>query len=266
MATLTTMLSADHSDHVISLHGIGGSGKSALLAELLAEDALAEFENIFVWSFEYDDDLDRFLSECTLYMGHEPIGVSFSLAYQLMDILQTATPTLILLDGFERFQDPKTGVIRDHILRLIVARVSSKCGHTKLLLASQLPVVAPGIGCVLLDSLDPDAAVKLLQARGVRAPLEQLSTLAESYGRHALCLSLAGQVLAEFHSGSLDVDSMPDLRRFSSLPAVSHLTKILNEYAERMEPRALAAVRCLSLLRKGVSRGLFLDLCKQLGS
>lgn len=246
---------------VAALVGIGGTGKSVLLPELLRRlDRLDELQPdaLFVWSFAIDQDTDRLLTQAYRYLtGHEPRSIaSMGHVYAVAEALRGAGRAVLVLDGLERAQrdDSKAlGNIEDAPLRLLLELVAQGCGRTFILATSRLPLSdlrsfrGTGYHEINLEQLAPRAAAGLLKARGVRGEAEALEALALRFGYHALTLSLLGAALLDFFDG--DLACAPQLLASAGLEALDEggkLGSLLDEYERRLGPEAVALLERMS--------------------
>src|SRR5262245_58872842 len=120
---------------VVALVGLGGAGKTAIAARLVAE--LCRPENpyrpggLFVWSFYQEPDAGYFLSEAYRYfagVAADPAQArGAGLLHLLREALAVGGPHLLVLDGLERVQRQEGdgpgafGQVEDPLLRGLLA-------------------------------------------------------------------------------------------------------------------------------------------------
>jgi hypothetical protein len=201
---------------VCCVAGIGGSGKTAAVDEFLRRihvftprpglDSLPlqPPRAAFVFTLA-QGSVDILLDELRRWV---PGGSGSGLGDLVRDLGQVARGrdgrVLIVIDGFESLQSngghDGFGRITDVRLRDLVVR----CAHgampgVGLLLTSRLAMSdveiqrLPWFTRVDFDAIDPGAAVDLLRAAGLLGSDRELSRIAETYGHHALTLSLVAQ-------------------------------------------------------------------------
>jgi len=159
-AELRALSEARAEGGIVCLEGIGGIGKTALLAEYLR----ACGEDGFAWSFYVQADADAFLSALAAWLQVAP-GTS------VLAEVKTRGQFLLVLDGFERMQsDEPPHEVRDESLRHFLERCAGIGAGAACLCASRLPLTldAP-VRAIALHGLESDDAVALLQARGLPA-------------------------------------------------------------------------------------------------
>ncbi|HEY7155601.1 MAG TPA: hypothetical protein VH575_16685, partial [Gemmataceae bacterium] len=257
---------------VLSLVGLGGAGKTALVARflsgLLRPDAVRPAGGLFVWSFYQEPDAGLFLRELLDYLA--PIGQATTAAkgagllYLLSDALVEGGRHLLVLDGLERVQrqaatGDRYGQIDEPLLKNLLMRIAEGLGRTAVLVTSRFPLsdLTPclGHGYRPLDvgELTLPAALALLRRRGVHGEDAMLAALIEAYGAHALTLDHLGSLIGQFLDG--------DPRRAPEAPALSaksgdrqalRLTRLLRAYETHLPPAELALLGRLCLLRRSV--------------
>ncbi len=254
---------------VLSLVGMGGSGKTALLVEFLqALRASSTGPNaLFVWSFYDQADPNAFLSSAYEYFtGHERADAK-GLAWILMlkESLSRGSRNLMILDGLEKVQRQKRrspvdkrvrGELEDALLRDVLRRLASGAGSTKAIITTRFPVVdlsqwsGRGSWVLHLDELDPESSLALLRRHEVTGSDEQLSALSEEFGRHALTLDHLGSLLSRFFDG--------DVTRVSELSPVEtrgrgtqgrKLTRILEAYERCLPSDEKAVLKSLCIFQ-----------------
>src|SRR5262245_31739818 len=123
---------------VVALVGLGGAGKTAIAARMVAE--LCRPGNpyrpagLFVWSFYQEPDAGFFLSEAYRYFAGPGAGPAPARGAGLLHLLRQALgvggPHLLVLDGLERVQRPEGdgpgafGRVEDPLLRGLLTRLA----------------------------------------------------------------------------------------------------------------------------------------------
>jgi hypothetical protein len=256
---------------VLSLVGLGGAGKTAVvarfLADLLDSAATPRPDGCFVWSFYQQPDAGVFLHEAYLYFtrGASPptAAKGRGILHLLQDALAVGGPHLLVLDGLERVQRQEStgayGQIEDPLLKELLARLAEGEGRVLALVTSRFPLtdlqsLERGYRQLNVVGLEIDAACALLQRRGVHGDKAELAALIEAYGAHALTLDHLGGLLGQFLDG--------DPRRAPEAPALAEggsdrqglrLARLLRAYEEHLPPAELALLCRLCLLRRSAT-------------
>lgn len=243
---------------VMALVGIGGTGKTVLLQQVL--DAAEEIDGLFVWSFYRDPDVDRFLNEAHRYVAgrDSPAEGSLGHVYALVEALKASGPMVLVLDGLERIQsfaEDAPGRIEDPALRVLLERLAAGVGKTAALVTTRIGVrdLADRAGYVEvpLDVLPPRAGAALLADRGVTGDTAARERLSAVLGGHPLTLSLFGSLLAEAAKGDpARANELVPLASLDGLTPSARLAEVLKAYDGRL-PRVEAAM----LERIAVFRG-----------
>lgn len=206
---------------VLTLVGIGGSGKTALLGEFLRSlpSGPTSPTALFVWSFYDEADPNAFLSAVYEYFTGQKRPEVKGMAWLLIlkDTLTRGQRNLLILDGLERVQRVKErrlgdthvfGELEDALLRDFLKRLVSGAGNTKAIVTTRFPVVDldrwdnRGLAVVHLDELDVESCASLLASHRVRGTQKELCALSQRYGRHALTLDHLGSLLRRFFDGN----------------------------------------------------------------
>jgi hypothetical protein len=262
---------------VVALVGLGGAGKTALVARFLramldqGREGLTRPEGLFVWSFYQQPDAGMFLQEAHRYFAGDAAAASPARGTGLLHLLREALSGgerhLLVLDGLERVQNDGPGGdgrghgrVEDPLLRGLLTRIAEGSGRTTALVTSRFPLtdLEPfrGRGYRLLDvgGLERESAVDLLRRRGVVGDDAALAALVDSYGAHALTIDHLGGLIGRFLGG--------DPRRAPEAPTLTtpggdrqalRLARLLRAYEEHLSPAELALLCRLCLLRNSVT-------------
>jgi len=221
--------------------------------------------SILVWSFYEEPDTDAFLREaCIVFAGEEGEGAGGRLE-RLQRALSGNEAHLLVLDGLERVQSigkagRARGDLEDHRLKNLLRSIANGLGRTRALITSRFKLTdleqweGAGYHGTHLDVLDEQAAVEVLRAWKVRGDENQLLTLADSVGRHALSVSVLGSYLAHFCHGDPKEAEEFNLEEVSSdEPQAAKLGRILAGYAKNLSAEERDLLVRLSVFPRGVT-------------
>src|SRR5262249_39636370 len=141
----------DDAIRVLGLIGIGGAGKTALVAEFLQRESASLSESnvtVYVWSFYVAPDTDLFLTESLRFFsgGKSVDARGGAIFLHLLEALRTSGKNLLVLDGLERVQRAQTdasgyfGQLDDPLLGQIVSRLARGPRNTKCIITGRFPV------------------------------------------------------------------------------------------------------------------------------
>lgn len=234
----------DGGSGVCALVGIGGAGKTAIADRFLQvlpggypehpkvpkDRELATPARLFVFSFYDAPNPDTFFAELAVWLeGRAPAPRGETIGHlrrlpsypQMLELLAAAGRCLLVLDGLEKMQNDGAqggafGQVLDGRLQDFVLRTTDGwLPQVSLLITSRFRLYDPLVARtwyyrqIMVEQLQPSAAVQLLRARGVHGTDVQLENAAGEQGFHALSVDLIGGYIAHFCGG--------DPRRFSSL-------------------------------------------------
>jgi tetratricopeptide (TPR) repeat protein len=289
---------------VCALVGIGGSGKTAIADRFLRalphvmpqdpdipkDDDLPTPANLFVFSFYDVPNPETFFAQLAAWLSKKPYDESApqpSLS-QTLELLQSAPPLLLVLDGLEKVQDDGArggvfGRIEHGALRELVLRAAEgSLPRVSVLITTRFTLddleYAEYAGRayytnINIEQLSCDACIALLRRRGVNGPDSDLVPIAHQCGRHALTTDLAGGYIAHFGHGKpgtpLDFPSPEEFERIAAQQPDHRLryvaeqsarfARLAQRYREgfaESDPAALALLERVCLFRLGVSAEL----------
>lgn len=270
---------------VLCLVGIGGAGKTAIVAEFLSRVSNTDTRpsHLLVWSFYDDTDCEAMLSTAYEYFAGETRkevkGAGW--LHLLRETLAVLPRPLLVLDGLERIQRiehrrihdrHRFGELEDTLLRDLLKRIASGAGRCKAIITTRFPLVdlerwsAQGFIQLDLDQLDEGSAVELLARHGVKGTADSHRRLTEVYGRHALTLDHLGSLLVRYFDG--------DPSRAPTLGSLEHrgrdaqarrLSSIFRAYEEQLPPDELAVLSRLCVFRSGITADLFVSVFVRTG-
>jgi hypothetical protein len=257
---------------LFALIGLGGSGKTAIVEQLLrcfVDPMLAQRLDVshvteqvmsrFVFSFySQDSTVDVFFAALSdwLQVSTSAEELTRSVKRALLSAGEVARSQrrklLIVVDGIEEVQsrrdaDTLTGSLTDARMRSLLSDVASGCyPGVCVLITSRLPL--PDIDVLRppfyeqeqVGSLGSEAARGLLRALGVKGTDAELLALVVDYAEHALTLDLVGNFIARFYGGNCGAFRQMErdvFERAASLragPGVDAQTEIVRREAAKL--------------------------------
>jgi len=239
---------ADETQNIVTIVGMGGLGKSALLNAWLTRLAMERYagaEGVFAWSFYRQDpngqvdSADQFVDAALAWLGDPPGSHTavWERGHRLATLLQRRR-ILLVLDGLEPLQEPPSsprhGRIRDPAMRVLLNElaalndglcvVTSRVGLTDL-----NAFVGHTVKAIDLESLSKTAGVELLVECGVNGSAADLTALADSTLGHALTLTLLGNFLRLAHAGDPHAWDMSVLDEIDHREG-GHLGRVMEAY------------------------------------
>lgn len=207
--------------HILSLVGLGGEGKTSLLAHWLVQLAAQgwpECDAVFAWSFydqrtdvQHAPSSDAFFTAALRFFGDavtaEEHASAPDQARRLANLVGSQR-TLLILDGIETLQyaptSPMKGGLRDAALLELLNGLASK---SKGLCVLTTRLAIPDINAIsaqrTLPGLSTEAGTALLQALGVRGEQGEMADMVAAAHGHALSLNLLGRYLVDAHGGDV---------------------------------------------------------------
>ncbi|MEM8720034.1 MAG: hypothetical protein AAGE84_12085 [Cyanobacteria bacterium P01_G01_bin.39] len=256
---------------IFSVIGIGGSGKTAIIQyfmERLYNDNSLQFDGIFIWSFYEDQSISYFLQETYLFFSRvEQINKSgFELLYRLTELLTSGRKNLLVLDGLETVQRPKTdsegifGRIDDRLLKIFLTSIAADPGKIRCIITSRfdIPDLEPWLDKsywhIKLQDLDTKSAISLLKSHKIKDDDLNLEKIILEYGTHSLTLDHLGSYIAEFCScDPKKIENLPEPDLSGETKTERKLAKVLYAYQRSLQTEEIDVLSRLCIFRLGVT-------------
>jgi tetratricopeptide (TPR) repeat protein len=264
---------------VLALVGIGGSGKTAMVADALTgmagTGASPTFHGVLVWSFYDEPDSAAFLRCLADYARGQPLAEDAT-EVEAYDTLRRAyrndVRMLVVMDGLEKLQVQRPDVRRVHgtlestVLRQFLLWLSQVSGASRAIITTRFPLpdleaetAGDRVRILEVDALTRPQARALLRRKGVRGEDRELDILLDHFGAHALTVDHLGGVLANYLDGDVtrfrELGEGP-LTRFEVGQSWSKLTRVLGAYQKYLaasEPEVQDTLRRVAIFARPVS-------------
>ncbi len=261
--------SQERRPHILTVVGLGGEGKTSLVAKWLADMSYKQWPEctaVLGWSF-YDQGAsgvaassDLFLNKALLFFG-DPETVngsqtSYEKGLRLAE-LSSRPGTIIILDGLETLQYPPTSVEAGKLLDTgMSAFLNSLAVYNKGLciitsryknnsLQNYWNTTCPQVE---LMPLTQEASLALLSENKVHGLHEDLLRLAIKFKGHALSLILVSSFLVEAHGGNAKYFDEINLSN-ANVEHGGHAFRVLDSYVWWLEQDKKYGKKALSILR-----------------
>ncbi len=253
---------ADPKNHVLVIRAWGGVGKTALVAEWmaqLAKDGWRGARRVFDWSF-YDKaaSADLFVADALKFFGDPKPQVTspWERGARLARLIGK-TRSLVVLDGLEPLQHPPgplEGQLKEPaVAALLRGLAQESAGLCVVTTREKVKDLEQFFGKTaedwLLEHLSEDAGAELLGHLGVKGTLAERKAATIEVKGHALTLGLIGRYLALAHGGDI---RKRDLFKFEEADAEvqgGHAFRVLAAYEQWLEEGGEAGRRQLAVLR-----------------
>jgi tetratricopeptide (TPR) repeat protein len=249
---------------VVGIMGLGGEGKSALVArwaEQLEQQHRHESPaRIFWWTFT-TPDVEQFLEEAVAFVGSDPAEIRLPMRRAQRIVAAARSQRFVfVLDGLEttQYEEGNTyGQFASAELAYFLGLFAREGQGSLCLLTSRAPVFDllqyKAYRWIDLERLSTPDGRRLLQNAGVRGPDRELDQLVEHLEGHALTLTLLGSYIAtQFQGRIIDLDLIAE--RAVVGPHAQRVRIILERYNRHLTANERGIVSVLSAAREPLSR------------
>jgi WD40 repeat protein/transcriptional regulator with XRE-family HTH domain len=260
MATLTRWVARERR-RVVSVLGLGGIGKSALVVTLMHQVA-PHFEVVIWRSLRDAPSCEALLDDCLQVLASQPLReVPTSLERRLGLLLEhlREARALLVLDNLEALLEEGEGTGRmragyedyGRLLRQVAQTEHQSC----LLLTSRekprdlaaLEGSRTPVRSLRLEGLDAHASEQLLEERELVGNAPGRERLAEAYGGNPLALKIVAQTIVELFNGEI----APFLEQSELI--FGGVRELLGEQFARLSADEQTVLLWLAILREPVS-------------
>ena len=260
MATLTRWVARERR-RVVSVLGLGGIGKSALVVTLMHQVA-PHFEVVIWRSLRDAPSCEALLDDCLQVLASQPLReVPTSLERRLGLLLEhlREARALLVMDNLEALLEEGEGTGRmragyedyGRLLRQVAQTEHQSC----LLLTSRekprdlapLEGSRTPVRSLRLEGLDAHASEQLLEERELVGNAPGRERLAEAYGGNPLALKIVAQTIVELFNGEI----APFLEQSELI--FGGVRELLGEQFARMSADEQTVLLWLAILREPVS-------------
>ena len=237
--------------HIISFVALGGEGKTALVADWVAQQTnWPDCEAAFAWSF-YSQGSDQqaaassdlFIHAALQFFGEATLAASaqsgVDKARRLAQVVGEQR-ALLILDGVEPLQCPPTGAMHGALRDQALAQLLRGLAGNNLglcVLTTRYPIPNLNKQCWsdsvkehTLRRLSNEAGVALLGALKVHGAPAECAKLVESVQGHALSIQLFGSYLRDAHSGDIRKRDRVQLADANAQELGGHAFRVMDAY------------------------------------
>jgi hypothetical protein len=275
---------------VLTFFGLGGEGKTSLVAKWAAELAHQDWprcDGAFAWTFysqgtrdQATTSSDTFLKEALIFFGDSSVAGSAQSAFEKgrrLAQLVGERRALLILDGVEPLQyaptSPTPGELKDQglaaLLKALATSSQGLCVVTTRYLIPDLrafrQTTAPEI---ILRRLSKETGVALLRSLDVKGAQEEFEALVEDVQGHALTLNLLGTYIRDAHAGDIRKRDLVKLEEADAEEQGGHAFRAMDAYVNwfasdgEKGKRALAILRLLGLFEQPATGDCLASLLK----
>jgi tetratricopeptide (TPR) repeat protein len=173
---------------------------------------------------------------------------------------------ILILDGVEPLQhphDPHFGYFADERMIALLQELAASGSGGLCVCTSRLPIthlnnyIGNGYRPRALDNLTPRHGAELLRKFDIQGTDKQLADASNSFGNHALSLTLLARYIAEYYADR-DINRVDTIPPLSTLPIAEqggHARRILRHYENIFPPQSPenALLRCIGLFDRPVA-------------
>lgn len=287
------LIGKPHTPCIIVFNAWAGIGKTALVAKWAA-DRLAQpdrsgIERYFDWSFynqgvggdgegsraEHASTSDAFFTAALDFFDDAAFAKcnanSVQKANRLIQLMRQWR-TLLILDGLEPLQNPRTGEVRDDGLRALLRGLAGHHGSLCLITTRRrIPELSIWQQTTVpewqLCPLTNKAGAMLLSELGVDGTETEKRSLTSRVKGHALALTLLGNFLKRAHHGDIRRVDRVNLQNVSESEQGGHALRVIAAYEQWFEQgnchKELAILRMLGLFDRPATPDCLAALCKR---
>ena len=249
---------------VVGIIGLGGEGKSALVArwvEQLEQQYRRESPvRVFWWTFT-TSDVEQFLEAAVTFVGSDPGDIRLPMRRAQRIVAAARSQRFVfVLDGVETTQYEEGnayGQFSSAELAYFLGLFAHEGGESLCVLTSRAPAFDllqyRAYRWIDIERFSTSDGRRLLQNAGVRGPDRELDKLVEHLEGHALTLTLLGSYVAtQFQGRIIDLDLIAERAVVGT--HASRVRIILERYNHHLTANERAIISVLSAAREPLSR------------
>jgi hypothetical protein len=277
--------------YVLTITGMGGSGKSSLVAKwvaLLAQQRWPECEGVLGWSFYSQGtrevasvSADRFIKYALAFFRDSVMAGSSEKpdvkGRRLAELIGQQR-VLLILDGLEPLQypptAPKAGQLRDKgvaaLLQSLAADNRGLCVVTTRISVQDLTTfLGTTVREDALKGLSTEAGAMLLRKLGVVGDDVPMQELVDEVQGHALTLTLLGSFLKRAYQGDIMKRDRVKLEKADSIVQGGHAFRTIESYEQWLlqggeeGKREVAILRLMGLFDRPADPSSIKVLCSE---
>lgn len=261
---------------IVQLIAPGGTGKTKLIRHWLN---LIKPKNFITWFFHSQGENENTQTSSTLFFEHafhrlqsqeKKFWSEEAKGEHLAELLRQHQ-CLLVLDGIEPLQysiNPKTGKLKDRAIRQLLKSISNNpeclCVITSRIAVDDISDYDT-VNTYSLSNLSLFDSVTLLKSFLIKKVSKRdVENLCTSYNKHALTITLLGQLIKLHHNGDIRkfrepkkiIDESGNKNEYSAF-------KIMSSYEEYFKNQCeLPLLYCLGLFDHPVNYDVLMHLCK----
>lgn len=254
----------DRNPRVMTISGLGGIGKTALVSQFINRITRGEYERpdgLFVWSFYAESDDDVFLHKLYDYVTEDKTNINhINLMPLLLDALTSSGHILIILDGLENIQQnqgERYGVLKSSMMNHLLHKIAHGIGDTQCLITSRYHLNLSNEShqkSVQLNPLSMVESLKFLYQSDLKGSQEDFKSLISRSGGHPLTLQLITTYIKSYTDGDIhranELDFFKDTEK---LPTQHILFQVLRNVEQDLSIQESAILVRISLFRHGAT-------------
>lgn len=250
---------------VIALVGIGGTGKTTIIRQVLQSDEIAKLrypDGVLVYPVRDDAHVERMIEALCEHFSPEKQLANLSERLECARSLLSSRRILLVLDGVELLQgrpgQPESGRFLSQELRSLILGLL-RAGQSLIVLTSRFPLVeladcgdrenkcVAGAAIIEIDGLTSDESIELLSRQVKNTSEKILRKVHDEFGGHPLSLTLFANAVSTSDAAFASGDVKAALRCFHDKSLDAKLVVLLDWYKKNLLPEQMAVLQQLAV-------------------